>query len=129
MSLDLEVRKRTYEPNNFDKWSVEVIDNFRNCYEIMEHIQRLYPMDNGTTVCLDSNELKDILTDMKDDLQIIKDRKICYRPAEWTDDDFENYCSKRERILSKEIDTLECFVNDNVLSSQDDLYFDVHAWW
>ena len=105
MSLDLTIRTQsnfTTNDKGQDCWTVTIIGNLRNCWNVLEEIQNYAELHNCTTVTIYGKHFYKILEDLK---------------------------TSGHAIPEYEIELLENLIKENKIEDNDMECYEVHAWF
>lgn len=113
MGLDLTIREQydiTTDEKGRTTWQVTCLGNFHNCWNLFNLIQNRTNLNNCSTVDIGGDELKEILDDIREDID-------------------ENDSPKLRKELEEELEYVEQVIKDGEIQLDNEHTYEIHAWW
>lgn len=113
MGLDLTINEQhdiTTDEKGRTTWQVTCLGNFRNCWNLFNLIQNRTNLNNCSTVDIGGDELKEILDDIREDID-------------------ENDSPKLRKELEEELEYVEQVIKDGEIQLDNEHTYEIHAWW
>ena len=113
MELDLIIREQhdfTTDEKGRTTWQETCLGNFHNCWNLFELIDNRTALFACTTVNIDGDELKEILDDMREDID-------------------ENDSPKLRKELEEELEYVEHVIKDGEIQLDNEHSYEIRAQW